>query len=146
MRRVAGELDAVVGANGDGHELDPVRAGRYRGLRPKHAARIRHGTVATTNHVGAILDRVISMYEACNFQDLTGQPHLEDRQCAEIRRGTSRQDDRRLGGGLEAFRKIADTQTDGLPALGDERSLLNGPRLDEDDGHVDQGDIDALFD
>ena len=28
----------------------------------------------------------------------------------------------------------------------DEGSLLNGPKLDDDPGHVDQTDIDALFD
>jgi chemotaxis protein CheZ len=32
------------------------------------------------------------------------------------------------------------------PDINDESSLLNGPRLDDDPGHVDQGDIDALFD
>jgi chemotaxis protein CheZ len=45
-------------------------------------------------------------------------------------------------GGLEAFKEFAET---GGAGPGDESGLLNGPKLGTDEGHVGQGDIDALF-
>jgi chemotaxis protein CheZ len=45
-------------------------------------------------------------------------------------------------GGLEAFKDLSGHANDD----GDhEKSLLNGPKLDDDEGHVAQNDIDALF-
>ena len=46
-------------------------------------------------------------------------------------------------GGLDAFKDLV--EQDGAGA-DDENGLLNGPKLDSDDGHVEQNDIDALFD
>ncbi len=55
--------------------------------------------------------------------------------------------DRMIGvwGGLEAFKELVQ-QPDESHHVDDERALLNGPKLATDNGHVDQGDIDALFD
>ena len=71
MRRVAGELDAVV----DSTELATTRILAAVEEIETHANMLRAAGVETGNndHVGAILDRVVGMYEACNFQDLTGQ-------------------------------------------------------------------------
>jgi chemotaxis protein CheZ len=44
-------------------------------------------------------------------------------------------------GGLDAFKDLVEHNGAG----GDEKGLLNGPKLDSDDGHVEQNDIDALF-
>jgi chemotaxis protein CheZ len=48
-----------------------------------------------------------------------------------------------IWGGVDAIRAHA-------PAIVDEREgdakLLNGPKLDGDEGHASQNDIDALFD
>lgn len=82
-----------------------------------------------------IQDHVVMIYEACNFQDLSGQ---------------------RIGNVIETLNRIEDhvegmldrhkARPDNTPAakpVG--QSLLNGPRLDGDPGHTSQRDIDALF-
>jgi chemotaxis protein CheZ len=50
-------------------------------------------------------------------------------------------------GGLDAFKDMAGPvpQPEAVNE-NDDRSLLNGPKLDHDLGHVSQNDIDALFD
>ena len=48
-----------------------------------------------------------------------------------------------LWGGLDAFKELVEV---GGPGAGDdEKGLLNGPKLDDDEGHVAQSDIDDLF-
>jgi len=84
-----------------------------------------------------IQDRVVQIYEACNFQDLSGQ---------------------RIGNVIETLTTI-ENQVEGMldrhqarpartrqekPQRSD--SLLNGPRLDGASGHTSQQDIDVLFD
>jgi chemotaxis protein CheZ len=89
-----------------------------------------------------IQERVISIFEACNFQDLTGQRiskvmltmrFIEQHISAMME----------IWSGVDAIRAhaphIIDTRE------GDAR-LLNGPKLDGDAGHASQDDIDALFD
>jgi chemotaxis protein CheZ len=89
-----------------------------------------------------IQERVVSIFEACNFQDLTGQriskvmttmkfieQHINEMM--------------NIWGGVDAIKAhalpIVDTRE------GDAK-LLNGPKLDGDVGHASQDDIDALFD
>ena len=48
-------------------------------------------------------------------------------------------------GGLDTFSELLGAPPPRVD-IDDESSLLNGPRLADDIGHVDQGDIDALFD
>ncbi len=83
-----------------------------------------------------IQDRVVTIYEACNFQDLAGQRiasviailnMIEDQVAGILARGASQSGD--------AAAK---------PFSGDQ--LLNGPRLDGASGHTSQSDIDILFD
>jgi chemotaxis protein CheZ len=73
-----------------------------------------------------IRDRVIQIFEACNFQDLTSQ---------------------RVAKVIAAFaaleRQIA-RALDELVRLSTP-SLLHGPRLASDPGHVSQSDVDSLF-
>ncbi len=84
-----------------------------------------------------IQDHVVKIYEACNFQDLSGQ---------------------RIGNVIETLTMIED-QVEGLLDRYQSRpcdrpvakpdcsqTLLNGPRLDGDFGHTSQQDIDILFD
>ena len=91
--------------------------------------------------VGAILDRTVALYETCNFQDLTGQritkivavlTFVEERLDKVID----------VWGDLEAFRDLVEQEGE---QRGDEGALLNGPKLEDDAGHVSQHDIDALF-
>lgn len=87
-----------------------------------------------------IRDRVVQIFEACNFQDLTGQrvgkvveilAYLEEHvgRLAEI---WSR---------LERLEPVLLAEA----ANGDDR-FLNGPRLNGDAGHSSQSEIDCLFD
>lgn len=84
-----------------------------------------------------IQDHVVKIYEACNFQDLSGQRignvirtlnSVEEQVAAMLKRCDA------VGGKAPAPAK---------PASG--RGLLNGPRLDGDSGHTDQRDIDKMF-
>ncbi len=83
-----------------------------------------------------IQDHVVKIYEACNFQDLSGQRighvietlnMIEDRVEAML--------DRHNG---EAVVAAATTPSP-------DRGLINGPRLDGASGHTNQNDIDAMF-
>ena len=89
-----------------------------------------------------IQERVVSIFEACNFQDLTGQriskvmatmkfieKHIYDMM--------------EIWGGIDAIKAHAPPIVDDRE--GDAR-LLNGPKLDGDVGHASQNDIDAMFD
>jgi chemotaxis protein CheZ len=84
-----------------------------------------------------IQDHVVNLYEACNFQDLSGQ---------------------RIGHVIETLNSIED-QVEGMLKRHNGRpcdapaakpfarpALLNGPRLDGDSGHTSQDDIDLMFD
>jgi chemotaxis protein CheZ len=89
-----------------------------------------------------ILDHVISIFEACNFQDITGQRiskvvnamrFVEERVHHMID----------IWGGLESFKDV-ETVDDSKPR--GEAALLNGPALVSDKGVTSQDAIDALFD
>jgi chemotaxis protein CheZ len=88
-----------------------------------------------------IQERVISIFEACNFQDLTGQ---------RINKvmGTMKFIEHHINvmmeiwGGVDAIKSHAPAIVD--DRVGDAR-LLNGPKLDGDAGHASQDDIDAMF-
>ncbi len=86
-----------------------------------------------------IQDHVVQVYEACNFQDITGQrignvigimTMVEDQVAAMLDRCNA------IGG-----RNEPPAQT--KPVRG--HGLLNGPKLDDDSGHADQRDIDKMF-
>jgi chemotaxis protein CheZ len=89
-----------------------------------------------------IQERVVSIFEACNFQDLTGQRIKKVMNTMKFIENhiTIMMD---IWGGVDAIKAhsppIVDTRE------GDDR-LLNGPKLDGDEGHASQNDIDALFD
>ncbi len=143
MRRVAGELDAVVGAT------EQATTSILAGLEDieNHAQMLRAtgGDTGGNDHVGQILERIVTMYEACNFQDLTGQ---RIGKIVNVLKFVEERLDKMIGvwGGLDAFKDLIEHDA-GAPAPTDEeKSLLNGPKLEEDVGHVDQNDIDALFD
>ena len=89
-----------------------------------------------------IQERVVSIFEACNFQDLTGQRIKKVMNTMKFIENhiTVMMD---IWGGVDAIKAhtpaIVDTRE------GDEK-LLNGPKLEGDVGHASQDDIDALFD
>ncbi|MCC0807044.1 chemotaxis protein [Methylobacterium sp. W2] len=141
MKRVAGELDAVVESTelatstilGALEEIE-INASALRAMR----------NAAGAENVDMILERVIVAYEACNFQDLTGQ---RINKIVGVLKFIEEHLDRMIDawGGLDSFSEILGVVPQ-APSIDYESSLLNGPKLDSDPGHVDQGDIDALFD
>jgi chemotaxis protein CheZ len=87
-----------------------------------------------------IQDSVLRVFEACNFQDLTGQriakvlttlQFVEERVAAMID----------IWGGIDAFKTYAAQAESEI----DRNSMLHGPKLDGDEGHVSQEDVDAIF-
>lgn len=86
-----------------------------------------------------IQERVVRIFEACNFQDLTGQ------RVTNVTAALKILDDhvarlRAIWQGVETFKPIVFDE----PAAGDHR-FLNGPKLPDDPGHSTQDDIDGLF-
>jgi chemotaxis protein CheZ len=85
-----------------------------------------------------IQDRVVQIFEACNFQDLTGQrvTHvLATLQFVEehvVRLLAIWHD-------VEQFTPVFDDDAGG------DRGFLNGPKLPDDTGHSNQDDIDTMF-
>lgn len=73
-----------------------------------------------------IQDRVIEIFEACNFQDLTSQRVVKV--MATL--------DRIEGQITRALAELAEA---------DEAPVMHGPRLDSDRGHATQHDIDSMF-
>jgi chemotaxis protein CheZ len=139
MRRVAGELDAVVGSTEQA--TTSILAAVEDIETSANMLRASGAETGNNDHVGAILDRVVTLYEACNFQDLTGQRISK---IVNVLKFVEERLDKMIGvwGGLDAFKGLAPTE--GSPADG-ENGLLNGPKLDGDEGHVGQNDIDDLF-
>lgn len=147
------ELAALVG---DGHERHMARAAGKLGAAIEGMEKATQNILksaeviddsakalaaaAKTDYEGGltqeIQDHIVKIYEACNFQDLSGQ---------------------RIGNVIETLTAI-ELQVEGMldrhqgrPATPAARTppadaLLNGPRLDGDSGHTSQSDIDVLFD
>src|SRR5205085_2843213 len=89
-----------------------------------------------------IQERVVAIFEACNFQDLTGQRISKVMTTMKfIENHINVMMD--IWGGVDAIKSHAPPIVD--TREGDAR-LLNGPKLEGDVGHASQDDIDALFD
>ena len=137
MSRVTDELDAVVGGTEQATEqiLSAVE-----GIDDDANSLSAHLKGEQQAMAADIQERVLQIYEACNFQDLTGQRitkvvnvlrFIEDR----VNRMME------IWGGMEAFASIESDES--LRRVGD-AALLNGPALPNAD-QATQDDIDALF-
>ncbi|GBE42535.1 chemotaxis regulator CheZ [bacterium BMS3Bbin10] len=98
-----------------------------------------------TPHQGAasdIQEQVVKIFEACNFQDLTGQRITK---VVNAFRFIEERVDRmmEIWGGIESFAGVEKVE---LPERANHQELLNGPALDDDEDVASQCDIDALFD
>src|SRR5712675_1032719 len=139
MAKVNGELGAVVGGTEQATQqiLEAVEA-------------IDQAATALSKNVSPdqqrllseeIQERVVAIFEACNFQDLTGQ---------RINKvmGTMKFIEQHIyemmniWGGIDAIKAHATPSVDTRD--GDAR-LLNGPKMEGDVGHASQDDIDAMF-
>ena len=121
-----------------GHELHAVVNGTEQATQKILAA--AEEIDATANTLSAALDGkieqglaldiqdlVIQIFEACNFQDLIGQ------RIAKVMASLKFVEDH-IARVLEEIKTASAVERD-----------LHGPRLDGDDGHASQGDIDAMF-
>jgi chemotaxis protein CheZ len=140
MRRVTSELDAVVDGTQEAtegilscaEEIDQICAT----LGPHLKNEQDRGMVED------IQGKVVTIFENCNFQDLTGQRVTKVVNTLKfIEERIVRMMD--IWGGIESFREVA---ADVMPEKEGDSTLLNGPKLNADQGHVSQDDIDALFD
>jgi chemotaxis protein CheZ len=139
MSKVTGELGAIVG--GTEEATDQILAAAE--AIDQAASALAKGTSADQQErmVADISERVISIFEACNFQDLTGQrisKVMNTMKFIEHHINVMME----IWGGVDAIKAHA-------PAIIDTREgdakLLNGPKLDGDEGHASQNDIDAMF-
>jgi chemotaxis protein CheZ len=139
MAKVNGELGAVVGGTEQATQqiLEAAEA-----IDQAASAMAKVNSPEQQKILGEeIQERVISIFEACNFQDLTGQRITKVMTTMRfIEQHINAMMD--IWGGVDAIRAHA-------PAIIDTREgdakLLNGPKLDGDAGHASQDDIDALF-
>ncbi|MEM5581058.1 MULTISPECIES: protein phosphatase CheZ [unclassified Roseibium] len=138
MTRVTNELDAVVSGTEGATETILSAAEFIDETANTLSARVGK---EESELAGDIRDQVVQIFEACNFQDLTGQRitkvvgtlrFIEDRieQMMDI------------WGGIETFKEI---ETEMRKAKEGDAALLNGPSLESDVDVASQDDIDALF-
>jgi chemotaxis protein CheZ len=139
MARVNGELGAVVGGTEEAtqHILEAAESiDQAASALGKVTSAEQQAQLAEE-----IQERVVSIFEACNFQDLTGQRIKKVMTTMRFIENhiTVMMD---IWGGVDAIKAH-------VPAVVDNRSedekLLNGPKLEDDAGHASQDDIDALF-
>jgi chemotaxis protein CheZ len=140
MAKVNGELGAVVGGTEQATQqiLEAVEA--------IDQAASALGKVTSPDQQKILSDdiqeRVVAIFEACNFQDLTGQRINKVMTTMKFIENhiTVMMD---IWGGVDAIKAHAPAIVD---TRGEDAKLLNGPKLDGDVGHASQDDIDALFD
>src|ERR1700744_5725273 len=138
--RVNGELGAVVGGTEEAtqHILEAAEAIDQAASALSKVDSPEQKTQLTEE----IQERVVAIFEACNFQDLTGQRIKKVMTTMRFIENhiTVMMD---IWGGVDAIKAhvppAVDTRTE-------DEKLLNGPKLESDAGHASQDDIDALFD
>jgi chemotaxis protein CheZ len=139
MAKVNGELGAVVGGTEQATQqileateaIDQAATALSRNISPDQQKLLSE----------EIQERVVSIFEACNFQDLTGQ------RISKVMT-TMKFIEQHINAMMEIWGGVDAIKAHALPVVdtrdGDAR-LLNGPKLDGDVGHASQDDIDAMF-
>ena len=137
INRVTDELGAIVLGTETATNAILAAAERIDELSGNLAARLSGGDQEFAREIS---DQVISIFEACNFQDITGQriskvvnamKFVEERVHEMIE----------IWGGLESFKDVETVE----PTRDGDDALLNGPALTTDKGITSQDAIDALF-
>jgi chemotaxis protein CheZ len=139
MKRVTHELDAIVGGTEKATEgilaaaefIDQAANTLSAALQSEQDKALAHD----------IQDHVIHIFEACNFQDLTGQritkvvATLKFIETHIVRM-------MEIWGGIESLRDVTPAA---LAERDQNEKLLHGPSLEGELGHASQDEIDALF-
>lgn len=138
MNRVTDELDAIIDGTEQATE-QILAAAETIDENSSKLSKVLTGEEDQWTH--EIQDSVIAVFEACNFQDLTGQRitkvvnvlrFIEERIVSMME----------IWGGIDHFQEIEVDNP--LEKTGD-AALLNGPALSNEEGVASQDDIDALF-
>jgi chemotaxis protein CheZ len=118
LARIAYELDAVTAGTAQATQKILAAAEEIDQLADNLTAALK-GRIEQES-AQDISDSVLRIFEACNFQDLISQ---------------------------RVAKVMKTLKPDDAPALGpdDPAPKLHGPRLDTDEGHLSQSDIDAMF-
>jgi chemotaxis protein CheZ len=116
LARIAHELDAVTAGTAQATQKILAAAEEIDQLADNLTAALK-GRIEQES-AQDIADSVLRIFEACNFQDLISQ------RVAKVMKTLKPSD---------------------APELGPDDPALHGPRLDDDKGHLSQGDIDAMF-
>jgi chemotaxis protein CheZ len=139
MLMVTGELGAIVGGTEQATQqileaaeaIDQASSALAKVASPDQQAQLSED----------IQERVVAIFEACNFQDLTGQRISKVMTTMKfIEHHINVMMD--IWGGVDAIKAHAPEIID--DRVGDAR-LLNGPKGADDVGHASQNDIDAMF-
>ena len=139
MLDVTGELGAVVGGTEQATQqilaaaehIDHAAAMLMPARDRDHAARLCED----------IREQTTAIFEACNFQDLTGQRIAKVMATVKfVEHHINVMMD--IWGGVDAIKAHAPQTTD---ERSDDEKLLNGPKSSDANGHASQDDIDALF-
>jgi chemotaxis protein CheZ len=139
MSRMTHELDAVVSGT---EQATQTILNMVEDIDQFAATMIEQGKDDAEKQLGTeIQDRVVKVFEACNFQDITGQRISKvvntwkfiEQHVAQMME---------IWGGIDAFKEFI---PEAPPEPEGDDALLNGPKLEDDAGHVSQDDIDALF-
>ena len=139
MARVTNELDAIVGGTESATDTILSNAEEIDQLASTLAARLKDEQ--NQQLVQDMQERVIKIFEACNFQDLTGQRitkvvgTLKFIETHIVRM-------MEIWGGLDAFKDI---EAETIAQRQGDTRLLNGPKIAGEAGHASQDDIDAMF-
>ncbi len=138
MSRVTDELDAVVTGTETATESILAAAEAIDEDANTLSARLSGEDQGLAND---IQEKVVRIFESCNFQDLTGQritkvvttlKFIEDHIDRMIQ----------IWGGIDSFQHI---EPDVMPPKEGDKALLNGPALEDEEDIASQADIDALF-
>lgn len=139
MLRVTSELDAIV--EGTESATDSILSAAEEIDQDANTLSALVKTEQEQNLARDIREQIVQIFESCNFQDLTGQRISKVVATLKfIETHIVKMMD--IWGGIDALR---DFTPEAIEERSGDAKLLNGPKLDSDDGHVSQDDIDALF-
>lgn len=156
VKRTKQEIDTVnagsaaqAEAGRAGRELEAIVNGTEQATQSVLQAAEEIDQVATTlsavlkgSHdqglVHDIHERVVQIYEACNFQDVTGQ------RAAKVA-ATLKYVEEHVERLLDIWQNIEQFKPVVIETPDDDRKFLNGPKLANDLGHCSQDDVDTIF-
>lgn len=138
LGKVTDELDAVVDGTEQATEAILTATETIEDRVGSLSAKLEGDDQGMANDAA---EAVMTIFEACNFQDITGQRITKVVKTMRFieERIDSMMD---IWGGMESFEEV---QTLDVAPKGDQ-ALLNGPAMAEDTNVASQDDIDALFD